>query len=50
MLLMKENPRDRYFATVNVKNEPSIKFIKKFGFFEKGCIFEKIIQDGSKKP
>ena len=50
MLLMKENPRDRYFATVNVKNEPPKKFIKKFGFFEKGCIFEKIIQDGSKKP
>ena len=50
MLLMKENPRDKYFATINIKNEPSIKFIKKLGFFEKGYIFEKIIQDGNKKP
>jgi len=48
-LLMKENPRDRYFATVNIKNEPSINFIKKFGFVEKGYIFEKIIEKENKK-
>lgn len=41
-LLMEYNPREKYFATVNVSNDASIKFIKKLGFFEKGYIFEKI--------
>ena len=50
VLLMKENPREKYFATVNIKNEPSIKFIKKLGFFEKGYIFEKNYSDENKKP
>lgn len=49
-LLMKENPRNKYFATVNVKNNGSINFIKKFGFVEKGYIFEKIIRDENNKP
>ena len=41
-LLMEANPRKRYFAAVNQKNEASINFIKKFGFQPKGIIFEKI--------
>ena len=41
-LMMKENPRKRYFAIVNMKNKPSIEFIKKFKFKEKSFIFEKI--------
>ena len=41
-LLMEYNPREKYFATVNVSTDASIKFIKKLGFFEKGYIFEKI--------
>ena len=32
-LLMKENPRNKYFATVNVKNNGSINFIKKIWFY-----------------
>ena len=40
-LLMKENPRKTYFAVVNMKNEPSIQFIKKLKFKEKAFIFEK---------
>ena len=44
-LLMKENPRDRYFVIVNQKNERSLKLVKKFGFIPKGTIFEKIIKD-----
>ena len=40
-LLIEQNPREKYFATVNVKNGISINFIKKFGFVEKGYIFEK---------
>ncbi len=49
-LLMQENPRKKYFVTVNVKNEASINFIKKFGFIEKGYIFESNIQNENKKP
>ena len=40
-LLIEQNPRRKYFATVNIKNGVSINFIKKFGFVEKGYIFEK---------
>ena len=47
---MQENPRKKYFVTVNVKNEASINFIKKFGFIEKGYIFESNIQNENKKP
>ncbi len=47
---MKQNPREKYTATVNVSNDASIKFIKKFGFVEKGYIFEKVISDENKKP
>lgn len=39
---MQKNPRKRYFAIVNMKNKPSIEFIKKFKFKEKSFIFEKI--------
>jgi len=49
-LLMEENPREKYFATVNIKNTPSINFIKKFGFVEKGYIFEKDSREMYKKP
>ena len=49
-LLMEENPRKKYFATVNVKNQASINFIKKFGFTEKGYIFESNNQNENKKP
>ena len=49
-LLMEHNPREKYIATVNVSNDASIKFIKKFGFVEKGYIFEKVILDENKKP
>ncbi len=49
-LLMQENPREKYFATVNINNTPSINFIKKFGFVEKGYIFEKDYRGIDKKP
>ena len=49
-LLMKQNPRKKYFVTVNVNNDASIGFIKKFGFVEKGYIFEKVIGDDNEKP
>jgi len=45
-LLMKLNPRERYFATIHNQNEYSIKLIKKLGFLPKGTIFE-IIEDES---
>lgn len=40
--LIKNNPRDRYFATINRKNKGSIKLVTKLGFRPKGIIFEKI--------
>ena len=42
-LLMKINPRERFFATINDKNEFSKKLIKKLGFKPKATIYEKII-------
>ena len=45
-LLMKLNPRERYFATIHNQNEYSIKLIKKLGFLPKGTIFE-IMEDES---
>jgi RimJ/RimL family protein N-acetyltransferase len=42
-LLMQLNPRERYFATVHDKNEPSKKLIKNLGFLPKATIYEKII-------
>jgi RimJ/RimL family protein N-acetyltransferase len=42
-LLMKINPRKRFFATINNKNESSKKLIKKLGFKPKAIIYEKII-------
>ena len=44
-LMMKENPRRRFFATVNMKNEPSLDFTTKLGFKKKSFIFEKIESD-----
>ena len=44
-LLMEKNPRKVYFAVVNVNNGPSIEFIKKLNFKEKGFIFEKVVND-----
>ena len=42
-LLMKLNPRDRYFATINNKNDPSKKLIKNLGFSPKATIYEKVL-------
>jgi len=42
-LLMKLNPRKRFFATINDKNEFSKKLIKNLGFKPKATIYEKII-------
>ena len=42
-LLMKINPRKRFFATINDKNKFSKKLIKKLGFKPKATIYEKII-------
>lgn len=42
-LLMKLNPRERYFATINDKNEASKKLITNLGFKPKATIYEKII-------
>ena len=42
-LLIKENPRERYFATIHQKNEKSQNLSKKLGFKPKGIIFEKIM-------
>ena len=47
--LMKSQPRDRYFATVNNKNTASVKLIKSLGFKPKATIYEKIIKPLSKK-
>ena len=47
--LMKSQPRDRYFATVNDKNIASVKLIKSLGFKPKATIYEKIIKPLSKK-
>jgi len=41
-LLMKKNPRERYFATINQNNISSLNIIKKFGFKPKAIIFEKV--------
>lgn len=42
-LLMKLNPRKRFFATINDKNEFSKKLIQNLGFKPKATIYEKII-------
>jgi hypothetical protein len=42
-LLMKINPRDRYFATINDKNKASKKLVINLGFKPKATIYEKII-------
>jgi GNAT superfamily N-acetyltransferase len=42
-LLMQLNPRKRFFATINDKNESSKRLIKKLGFKPKATIYEKII-------
>ena len=47
--LMKCQPRDRYFATVNDKNTASVKLIKSLGFKPKATIYEKILKPSSKK-
>lgn len=43
-LLMQLNPRDRYFATIHDKNEPSKKLVMNLGFLPKATIYEKIIK------
>jgi len=43
-LLIKLHPRNRYFATINFKNEPSLRLIEKLGFQKKALVFEKIIE------
>lgn len=43
-LLMDENPRERYFATINNDNIASIDLVKRLGFHPKGTVFEKIIE------
>jgi len=40
--LMELNPRPRYFAGINEKNENSIRLIKKLGFKPKAIVFEKV--------
>ena len=40
--LLKMQPRERYFATINKKNLASIKLVTKLGFRPKGVIYEKI--------
>ena len=42
--LMELVPRDRYFATVNNKNERSKKLVTKLGFSPKGTIYEKTVK------
>jgi len=42
-LLMKLNPKKRYFATINDENEPSKKLVINLGFKPKATIYEKII-------
>lgn len=41
--MMKMQPRDRYFATVNNKNIGSVKLITSLGFRPKATIYEKIV-------
>lgn len=40
--MMRMQPRDRYFATVNNKNIGSVKLITSLGFRPKATIYEKI--------
>lgn len=42
-LLIKENPRERYFTSIHQKNIQSQNLSKKLGFKLKGIIFEKIM-------
>jgi len=43
-LLMEKHSRDRYFATINRDNDPSMKLIEKLGFKPKATVFEKIVE------
>ena len=43
-LLMDENPRERYFASINNDNIASIDLVKRLGFHPKATVFEKIIE------
>lgn len=47
-LVMEKNPRKRYFLTINMKNQASLKIAEKFHFKEKAIIFEKLNSDYSK--
>jgi len=42
-LLIKENPRERYFASIHQKNEKSQNLSKRLGFKPKALIFEKVM-------
>lgn len=39
--MLKLHPRERYFATVSIKNTRSNNLVKKLGFQPKGIIYEK---------
>ena len=47
-LIMKKNPRPRYLANINPKNNRSIKFFKKNGFHLIQYTYELINTDGPK--
>lgn len=47
--LMKKQPRERYFATVNTRNIGSVKLITRLGFRPKATIYEKIVKADRKK-
>jgi len=47
--MMKMQPRDRYFATINNKNIGSVKLITSLGFRPKATIYEKIIRTKNRK-
>jgi GNAT superfamily N-acetyltransferase len=47
--LMKKQPRDRYFATVNNMNIASVKLITSLGFKPKAIVYEKIVKTRRKK-
>jgi len=47
--LMKMQPRERYFATVNNRNVASVKLITRLGFRPKATIYERIVKSPRKR-
>jgi len=41
-MILKKNPRDRFFVTIHNNNKQSISMCKKLGFVPKGTVYEKI--------